>query len=506
MSQQLAAIICLNYKCNAAPSTNNFGMAVVLAFLSFLPNILVATPPHSSHPRQLTQLEDRLVFTATTSQSGEEIWITDGSVTGTVQLRDIRPGLLSSEPKIVAQTGRFVYFIADSGSTERALWRTDGTLEQTTTVLPLDRNSKVLAAEVTTETLYLVHEIPTAGRWLLALQMADLSTTNITRSDGGKLLLPSKPELVAISDSIVFAATSATTQPTALWRTPADKNHSLAGNAIKLESHASRPRSLLAYRNWLFSAADLDKTVGALLSLELAESTTTTNVLSETSISLVTEPEDFTVCEGQLLFRGQSRAAGAELWRTSVDTSGTTLVKDIEPGSAGSDPQELTIDRSTCYFTALTGASRQLWKIDVGYYETSGSTWKKVEAKPLHLSDASGSSISPITVITTTTMLSDPRGTEAVGDITPFKSAVYFTATNPSSPTAGKALFSYDQLTGSVQQVPDTQALLSPAYLTVVGDSLYFTAFDSSVGRELWRLHAGRIELVKNIAWESGEQ
>ncbi|WP_372612507.1 ELWxxDGT repeat protein [Aquicoccus sp.] len=95
----------------------------------------------SSTPRYMTPLGDgRIVFSAEAGQdmpysdSGRELWITDGTSAGTTLLKDINPGIdewespLRSNPEsfIALRNGKVV-FTADDGEHGRELWVTDGT-------------------------------------------------------------------------------------------------------------------------------------------------------------------------------------------------------------------------------------------------------------------------------------------------------------------------------------------------------------------------------------------
>lgn len=55
---------------------------------------------------------------------------------------------------------------------------------------------------------------------------------------------------------------------------------------------------------------------------------------------------------------------GAELWKTDGTPEGTTLVQDILPGPAPSNPDQLTDAGSLLYFTANDGEhGRELWAL-----------------------------------------------------------------------------------------------------------------------------------------------
>jgi ELWxxDGT repeat protein len=64
---------------------------------------------------------------------------------------------------------------------------------------------------------------------------------------------------------------------------------------------------------------------------------------------------------------GAARCAagtGGELWQWS-GASGPLLVDDIAPGSAGSDPTELTPVGNVVYFAANDGSGEELWLVGI---------------------------------------------------------------------------------------------------------------------------------------------
>src|SRR3954462_5755819 len=97
--------------------------------LSVTPELLKDINPAEleSGPASLTNLNGTVYFSAGNSQSGRELWRSDGTAAGTVMVKDIRPGSLSSNPGPPTEFDGADYLSADDGVNGDELWKTDGT-------------------------------------------------------------------------------------------------------------------------------------------------------------------------------------------------------------------------------------------------------------------------------------------------------------------------------------------------------------------------------------------
>jgi len=68
-----------------------------------------------------------LYFKAVDSIDGVEIWKTDGTLAGTVRVKDINPGNPDSTPGLFASTPTKMVFVAKDGVHGFEVWKTDGT-------------------------------------------------------------------------------------------------------------------------------------------------------------------------------------------------------------------------------------------------------------------------------------------------------------------------------------------------------------------------------------------
>jgi ELWxxDGT repeat protein len=90
------------------------------------------SPPanYDSNPKSFTIFNDKLFFVVNDYSHGYELWSTDGTVAGTSLLKDIaRPG--AHGPENLTELGGKMFFSVDDGINGNELWVTDGTAEGT---------------------------------------------------------------------------------------------------------------------------------------------------------------------------------------------------------------------------------------------------------------------------------------------------------------------------------------------------------------------------------------
>jgi ELWxxDGT repeat protein len=92
----------------------------------------IAPGTYDSEPGEFTAFGSRVLFAATQRSfldplTGRELWSSDGSKNGTRLVADIRPGEIGSDPGELTAFAGAVVFRADDGTTGNELWRSDGT-------------------------------------------------------------------------------------------------------------------------------------------------------------------------------------------------------------------------------------------------------------------------------------------------------------------------------------------------------------------------------------------
>src|SRR3954447_14710878 len=81
--------------------------------------------------------------------------------------------------------------------------------------------------------------------------------------------------------------------------------------------------------------------------------------------TLGSSPGQITAVGDTIFFAARDNDHGRELWKSDGTAAGTALVKDVRAGAGGSYPEYLTEFQGKLYFVANNGTNgRELWKSD----------------------------------------------------------------------------------------------------------------------------------------------
>jgi ELWxxDGT repeat protein len=168
------------------------------------------------------------------------------------------------------------------------------------------------------------------------------------------------------------------------------------------------------------------------------------------------------ILNGKYIFNGTTPIHGADLFLTDGTPDGTILLKDIQPNSASSFPDDFTLHNGWVYFTAQkSGEGRELWR-------TNGTAEGTTLVKDINPGSA---------------------GSNTAGDyeITPLGNLLLFSAKGDAS---GFELWKTDGTAAGTVPVKDINPGApdsKPSYLWPLGNILLFTAQTDNHGREVWR-------------------
>lgn len=133
----------------------------------------------SSNPAELTEVYGRIFFAATGTTGGRELWVTDGTADGTVMVKDIAPGEASSSPAQLSRFGNVLLFGASDGLNGRELWQSDGTAAGTVMlgeIWPGSGSSEPGKAVQAGTRAYFLATSPTIGREMFSTSLPATDT------------------------------------------------------------------------------------------------------------------------------------------------------------------------------------------------------------------------------------------------------------------------------------------------------------------------------------------
>jgi ELWxxDGT repeat protein len=381
-----------------------------------------------SYINQLTNVNGTLFFSASTVDYGSELWKSDGTSFGTSMVKDIAPHQKIG-PQYLAELNNYIYFSMPNSKTTSALFRSDGTSSGTTVVMDEYVQGMVKAGN------HLYGTYP--GFW---------------KSDGtgtGTVNIPSAAsfqEIVEMNEVTYF------TSRTGLYKI----NETNTGTETIMSFE--NINGLTSMNNALYFFARVRDslyhyTSGFWKSDGTAGGTEMIKEVSGTELIII----------GDTLFFNGEDENGAEIWKSDGTVDGTVLVKDINPNSNSSNPMKLAKFNDELYFVADDGiAGYELWRSN----GTSSGTFMVKD-----INTGSENSFS-----------------SQVGSIPDFEvrdNWLFFTANDGDN---GFELWKTDGTELATVLVGDIHTTGSsfPDELTFVNDVLFFTAYDTIRGRELW--------------------
>jgi len=479
----------------------------------------------SSLPTGFTAAGDTMVFYATDAAHGKELWKSDGTVTGTVLVKDIYSGTENSYTSLgvtlIGLDGT-AYFPAQDGIHGHELWKSDGTV--TGTVLIKDIYPQLDGSYV--------HELAPYNGLLFFQATDNFHGAELWRSDGtegGTVMVRDintwgqgawPDHMVALDGQVAFAAFEGT-HGTELWMS----DGTTAGTRLIRDMYPAEPSSS-PYR---FAALDEGFLFSAREDIHGRELWRSDGTVSGTVLikdiypgSADSSPDNFNRLGDVLLFSANDADHGTELWRSDGTTDGTFLVKDIHTGGYSSGPTYMTPVSGTLFFSAEGVADgRELWKSDGSGFGTvlvkdiyPGST----SSSPIFLANLNGTLLFAANDGSHGKELWRSDGTEAstvlVKDVYPgsgssYPGWIYATAGGTAFFSAddgycGYELWRSDGTTGGTTLVKDIYLGSSgsmPQPLEEVDGIFFFSADDGTHGAELWKsdgTEAGTV-MVKDI-------
>ncbi|MES1241381.1 MAG: hypothetical protein ABUT39_07165 [Acidobacteriota bacterium] len=305
--------------------------------------VRVAPLPARYIPIELHVAGNRLVFLVYTPSDRHQLWSSDGTAEGTLELGGIlrRPGLAWFVDFSV-QDGR-LYFVVDDGRNGQELWVTDGT-QQNTRALTRLRRKEAFYSDAQQDYLYLPR-FAAGSFFVFAVDdgphgIEPWVTDGTVK--GTHLLKDLCPGPCGSATRVwnrtlpglAFMTVTRGSRGNELWVTDGTESGTRLVRDICPGSCGSHPYEPFVVKNRLLFVANDGVDGYELWATDGTEANTTRISDFEPTLPWgFPGYEDFpgTVAGGQLLFRAPG-PEGYELWRTDGTPAGTRLVSDIAKG------------------------------------------------------------------------------------------------------------------------------------------------------------------------------
>jgi ELWxxDGT repeat protein len=440
---------------------------------------------NSSSPQSTVNVNGTLFFSADDGVHGNELWRSDGTAKGTMMVKDIWPGSLSSIPPQTLNGGfredfvnvnGIVFFKAfDGRASGFELWRSDGTAAGTVAVF----SGFVSSGDPTyltnaNGTLFFGAHDGIHGDELWRSDGTAAGTTmvaDINPGSGGSYL-GVNAGMINSNGRVFFRASDG--MNTRLW-----ESDGTAAGTFPLPQSRPSALALTDVNGTLFFSDSnaLWKTNGTVAGTVMVKDNLFVGA-GETTISL----NWLANVNGTFFFGAADQTHGEELWRSDGTAGGTTMVLDLRPGAQGSFPEWLTNVNNSLFFFADDGVhGRELWQSD----GTAAGTTLIADVNP-----GSNSSFPPPFLRNGGP---DSGISPPVAPLANINGTLFFDANDG---THGFELWQSNGKASGTGLIADinpgsgnSSPYFSSPYFTNLNGTLFFSATDANHGVELWGLH-----------------
>ncbi|HOW81656.1 MAG TPA: hypothetical protein PK573_03780 [Spirochaetota bacterium] len=314
-------------------------------------------------------MNGRLYFSADDGSTGNELWVSNGTESGTVRVKDINPDAGDSDPYELTVMNGLLYFYANDGTNGAELWVSDGTdggTTRLTDINPTGNSSPALLTPIGNRLYFRANDGGSSYGHALWVYDADLNDLSLVKDPNETVNVPNYwvlTEMVSM-DGVIYFAGENITDNSELWRSEGTEETTDILTEIREGDTGSAPQDLAAIDGKIYFCAT-NGTSGQDLWISDGTALGTYGIdIADEPTSDPSYPEYFTEYNGLVYFKAQDSTGRYELWVTDGTAQNTHVVKIIEP-TVGSAPKYLTVLNNKLLFVAFTEAEGvELWSTD----------------------------------------------------------------------------------------------------------------------------------------------
>ena len=331
-----------------------------------------------SSPYLLFEHNGMMYFSATTTATGYELWVTDGTESGTMMVADINAGTSSSSPANFISNGDILYFAATTSANGNELWSYDSSIAISTTnpgivsdIYSGTSSSSPYNLNVFGNSLYFTANDGTQGT---ELWKSNVTTgTNIVKDIYVGSTSSNMNQIVTIGNSMYFRATD-TTNGNEMWKSDGTFGGTMMVANINPGSSDSYPRCFTDFGNdqivfqandgthgselWIYNSSISVSTSNPHLVVDIRTGSAGSNPCGYSS-------DSFVVINGNVMLQPYNVTYGGELWISDGTSQGTSMVADIANGTSSAISCKFHEFNNILYFPAYTSTyGTELWTYD----------------------------------------------------------------------------------------------------------------------------------------------
>jgi ELWxxDGT repeat protein len=329
------------------------GTSAGTAMVRNINTTITGTPNFNTSPQSSIEMNGYSYFAAGSPDHGMELWKSNGTTVGTAMVKDIWPGKGPSSPLNLFKHGGYIYFSANDGTHGTELWRTDGTEAGTVMIKdinPGNAGSNLARFALSNNYLYFTAYTVSDGQELwrtdgteagtvLALDLVSGPVSGMTGIAEG-ITLNDEAYLIAV---IGAGNSLGITNGTKLIRVNGATN-----TISELSSIISFAQDITLSGNTLYIGGRNAANQTILWKSVNGGAVEQVKLLSNTAVTVF----QLTDCGGKLYFSASDSSSGLEPWVSDGTEAGTFMLKDINPGSGTSNPNQYVFFGGKVFFTA----------------------------------------------------------------------------------------------------------------------------------------------------------
>jgi ELWxxDGT repeat protein len=413
-----------------------------------------------------------------------ELWRTDGTSGGTFKVGGIHAGpapIELREGAVFSKVGDKAIYLADDGVNGQQLWSSDGSIANT---VQLTNVSLPGFSQIATP----LGTVGDVGYYMLP-DGPNATTLSVWRSDGtiagthkiaglpAVEILSAPPARVAGDGTSAFLYQFRSSDDAMLWKyNPASEQLTQLRSSVR-----AFPGDMFFHDGQRLYYTENDRVTGNEPHVSdgtVAGTRLLRDIVSQGTADNGSAPNEFVEFAGRAVFAATHDDTGRELWISDGTEAGTTLLADLNPGFASSNPSRLVVANGALYFFA-TDAN------DVSHFMRLASPTDQPEI----IADLTPPFVNPQLCARDTPVA--------------FGGNVYF----PASAGFGLQVFLWksDGTAAGTMRVTNTNEITTPCELTVYNDRLYFGAL-GNFGKQLYSTDGTSAGTVKVSALAGGTQ